>query len=219
MAASAAGAAPGEDSQGGNGGFGGGGGTGFQIVTAGRGQAGEGGFSGDGGDGKMETARAAAAPAWAARSSGASRRSRSSTARLRRTPPGRARQGPNAASNSCGPGATDGRGAGGAIFTFGGDLVVRSSTFADNATQTVTNGGGGAIVVYDPDGAHEATLLLRNTILAGNGRAECYTRNGVDTGGSDGNIVTDSSPTNVHGDVNVPGRGRLGRPGARCPRP
>ena len=91
----------------------------------------------------------------------------------------------------------DGRGAGGAIFTVAGDLRVESSTFSGNSTQTVTNGGGGAIVVYDPEGNDEATLVLRNTILANNGASECYTRNGVDTGGSLGNIMTNTAPNNL----------------------
>jgi CSLREA domain-containing protein len=107
--------------------------------------------------------------------------------------------------------ARDGRGAGGAIFTVGGSLTVESSTFSGNATGEYNDTddgpvgiGGGAIVVYDPDGPNEATLLLRNTIIAGNGPFECYTRNGVDTGGSDGNIVTDSA-ANSQGDVPCPG--------------
>ncbi len=87
-------------------------------------------------------------------------------------------------------GANNGRGAGGAIFTVAGDLTVESSTLALNEAVTVTGGGGGGIVVYDPIGTDEATLVLRNTIIAGNGLSECYTRNGVDTGGSDGNIIT-----------------------------
>jgi hypothetical protein len=98
---------------------------------------------------------------------------------------------------SGGEGANNGRGAGGAIFVVARSLTVESSTFAQNEAITVTNGGGGAIVVYDPDGIEEATLLLRNTIIAGNGVAECYTQNGVDTGGSDGNIVTDSTANNL----------------------
>jgi hypothetical protein len=61
----------------------------------------------------------------------------------------------------------------------------------------VTNGGGGGIVVYDPEGTDEATLLLQNTIIAGNGASECYTRNGVDTGGSAGNIITNSVLNNL----------------------
>ncbi len=103
-----------------------------------------------------------------------------------------------------GEGANNGRGAGGAIFTVAGDLTVRSSTIAGNEAVTVTNGGGGGIVVYDPDGTDEATLLVRNTILASNGAHECYTRNGVTTSGSDGNIVTDSTLNNL-GDPACPG--------------
>ena len=98
---------------------------------------------------------------------------------------------------SGGGGANDGRGAGGAIFTVAGDLTVRNSTIAGNAAVTVTNGGGGGIVVYDPEGEDEAWLLLRNNIIAGNGGSECYTRNGVDTGGSDGNIITNSTANNL----------------------
>jgi hypothetical protein len=98
---------------------------------------------------------------------------------------------------SGGEGANNGRGAGGAIFTVAGDLTVVNSTIADNQAVTVTNGGGGGIVVYDPIGVDEATLILRNTIIAGNGTAECYTQNGVDTGGSAGNIITDSSTNNL----------------------
>ena len=93
--------------------------------------------------------------------------------------------------------ANDGRGAGGAIFTVAGDLAVESSTIAGNEAVTVTNGGGGGIVVYDPDGTDEATLLLRNTIVADNGAAECYTRNGVTTSGSAGNIITNGGTNNL----------------------
>ena len=98
---------------------------------------------------------------------------------------------------SGGEGARDGRGAGGAIFTVGGDLTVVNSTIAGNDAVTVTNGGGGGIVVYDPEGSDEATLVLRNSIIAGNGEAECYTRNGVTTTGSAGNVITDSSENNL----------------------
>lgn len=93
--------------------------------------------------------------------------------------------------------ARDGRGAGGAIFTVAGTLTVESSTIAGNATVTVTNRGGGGIVVYDPEGTDEATLILRNTIIASNGASECYTRNGVTTSGSAGNIITDSTVNNL----------------------
>lgn len=98
---------------------------------------------------------------------------------------------------SGGGGANDGRGAGGAIFAVAGALSIESSTIAGNSTVTITNGGGGGVVVYDPEGTDEATLVLHNTIVAGNGAAECYTRNGVTTSGSGGNIITDSSLNNL----------------------
>ncbi|MGZ8514319.1 MAG: choice-of-anchor Q domain-containing protein [Candidatus Limnocylindrales bacterium] len=110
--------------------------------------------------------------------------------------------------HSGGGGANDGRGAGGAIFTVGGTLVVTSSTFSDNQTGewtldpddgTISGIGGGGIVVYDPKGDTEAFLILRNSLLGGNGPFPCYTRNGVGTNGSDGNLVTDSS-ANSRGD-------------------
>jgi hypothetical protein len=111
---------------------------------------------------------------------------------------------------SGGTGANDGRAAGGAVFLAAGSLDVASSTFAGNNVVTVTNGGGGAIAVYEPESdgnpatSEQTDLLLRNTIIGGNGVAECYTRNGVDTAGSDGNIVTDSTPNNL-GDPACPG--------------
>ena len=98
---------------------------------------------------------------------------------------------------TCGPGGNDGRGAGGAMFTVAGTLTVQSSTIAGNTTATVTNGGGGGIVVYDPIGDDEATLVLRNSIVANNGAAECYTQNGVTTSGSAGNLITDSTRNNL----------------------
>jgi hypothetical protein len=97
----------------------------------------------------------------------------------------------------CGFGANSGRGAGGAIFTVAGDLRVEYSTIAGNAAITVTDGGGGGIVVYDPIGTDEATFVLRNSIVAYNGVSECYTRNGVTTTGSEGNIITDSTPKDL----------------------
>ncbi|HSO29130.1 MAG TPA: choice-of-anchor Q domain-containing protein [Candidatus Sulfomarinibacteraceae bacterium] len=107
--------------------------------------------------------------------------------------------------------SNDGRGAGGAIFTVGGTLVVTSSTFSDNQTGewTLTDGkpvgiGGGAIVVYDPIGDTEAYLVLRNSLIAGNGPFECYTRNDVGTSGSGGNLVTDTRP-NVRRDPTCTG--------------
>jgi CSLREA domain-containing protein len=102
--------------------------------------------------------------------------------------------------------ANDGRDAGGAIFTVGGTLIVESSTIAGNTTGDPDGLGGGGIVVYDPIGDVEASLVLHNTILAGNGQSECYTRNGVTTTGSAGNLITDSSRNNRgDGDPPCPG--------------
>lgn len=186
------------DSQGGHGGFGGGGGKGFQAFSEGRGQGGT--FAGDGGD---------RAGGGGAGLGGAIFGYLADIEVINSTFAGnvadQGRSGIACGLDTCGPNANDGRGAGGAIFTVAGDLVVRSSTFAGNATGTVTGGGGGAIVVYDPIGDDEATLVLRNSIIAGNGEAECYTRNGVDTGGSSGNIVTDSSATNTPDSLACPG--------------
>ncbi len=109
----------------------------------------------------------------------------------------RGRAGNACGLDSCGPGANDGRGAGGAIFTVAGDLRIEYSTIAGNDTITVTNGGGGGIVVYDPIGDDEATFVLRNSIVAYNGASECYTRNGVTTTGSEGNLITDSTVNNL----------------------
>jgi hypothetical protein len=107
--------------------------------------------------------------------------------------------------------ANDGRGAGGAIFTVAGSLTIESSTIAGNETREWTDTasgpvgiGGGGIVVYDPEGTDEATLLLHNSIVAGNGPFECYTRNGVTTSGSAGNLITNSTD-NVRGDPHCPG--------------
>jgi hypothetical protein len=181
------------DNDGGDGGFGGGGGQGNESFGSGNGQAGEGHFSGDassraggGGAGLGGAIFGHLADIHVVNCTffaNSAQRGLSGTA---------------CGLEFCARAANDGRGAGGAIFLAGGTLVVESSTFSGNATREYNdtpNGptglGGGAIVVYDPSGSQEATLKLRNNILASNGPFECYTRNGVDTGGSDGNIITD----------------------------
>jgi hypothetical protein len=173
-----------ESGQGGAGGFGGGGGLGFQAFSEGRGQGGT--FAGDGTDaGGGGAGLGGAIFGYLADIS-------ISNSTFVGNQAERGKTGIHCGLNGCGPGGNDGRGAGGAIFTVAGNLRVESSTIANNTAITVTNGGGGGIVVYDPIGDDEATLVLHNSIVAGNGVSECYTRNGVTTTGSAGNLITNS---------------------------
>ena len=83
-------------------------------------------------------------------------------------------------------GAHNGADAGGAIFTVGGALTVTNSTIAGNES----TGAGAGIVVYKPTTGEATSLVLRNTIVAGNtGRDECYLQGGVAASGTD-NLVT-----------------------------
>ena len=54
-------------------------------------------------------------------------------------------------------------------------------------------------MAYKPIGAIATFLTLQNTIVAGNGPHECYTRNGVTTSASVGNLVTDNT-ANIRND-------------------
>jgi hypothetical protein len=84
-----------------------------------------------------------------------------------------------------GTGAHNGADAGGAMFTVAGSLRVVNSTVSGNET----TGDGAGIVVYKPD-AEAASLVLENTIVAGNaGRDECFVVNGPSATGSN-NLVT-----------------------------
>lgn len=170
--------------QGGHGGFGGGGGSGetFDGIFGGRGQGGT--FAGDGGGdaGGGGAGLGGAIFGYLADIDVSNSTFHGNVARWGR---------------NGGDDSRDGRGAGGAIFTVAGHLTVGSSTIAGNAAVTVTNGGGGGIVVYDPIGDDEATLVLRNTIVANNGSSECYTQNGVTTSGSAGNVITNSASNNL----------------------
>jgi hypothetical protein len=191
----------GQDGNGGNGGFGGGGGAG----------GGDGGFGGGGGS--MECALFPNAGAGGTFAGDGANRTGGGGAGL-----GGAIFGHDAAidivnstfsANTATKGdfgggeANDGRGGGGAIFAVGGSLTVDSSTIADNAAVGTVGLGGGGIVVYEPDGT-SASLRLRNTIVAGNGPSECYTRGGVSTTGSVSNLIADST-VNAHDDGPCPG--------------
>ena len=187
-----------DDNDGGDGGFGGGGGKGDEIVGSGQGQggtfAGDGGiFAGGGGAGLGGAIFGYLADIRIVNSTFVANEAR------------QGESGTICGLESCGAGANDGRGAGGAIFTVAGNLTVESSTIAANGAFTVTNGGGGGIVVYDPIGTDEATLQLRNSIIAGNGSHECYTRNSVTTSGSAGNIITDNTDSNTPDSIPCPG--------------
>lgn len=194
------------DNEGGDGGFGAGGGAGFEVFSNGRGQGGT--FGGDGSD--LGTAGGGGAGLGGAIFGYLADIDVENSTFVANTAE-RGRSGIQCGLDACAPGANDGRGAGGAIFTVAGALTVQSSTLSGNWTgeYNLIDGvkvglGGGAIVVYDPEGDDEATLVLRNTIIAGNDNAECYTRNGVTTSGSQGNIIVDSS-VNTRGDVPCPG--------------
>ena len=172
---------------GGDGGFGGGGGAaGFNCFGGGRGQGGT--FAGDGGEPFGDGGGGGAGLGGAVFGDNAPRSEISNSTFAFNS----AVRGRNGGGDS-----RDGRGAGGAVFLVGGALRIDSSTFSGNETITVTGGGGGAIVVYDPIGDVEASLRLRNTIVAGNGASECYTRNGVTTTGSTHNVISDSTPNNL----------------------
>lgn len=187
------GGAGGDTSSGGNGGFGGGGGAGAEGIAniGGNGQGGTfagdgGGFYGGGGAGLGGAIFGHEADITIVNSTFVNNYAY------------RGRYG--------GGDANDGRDAGGAIFTVGGSLMIESSTIAGNTAGDPEGLGGGGIVVYDPEGGVEASLVLHNTILAGNGQSECYTRNGVTTTGSAGNLITDSSRNNRgDGDPPCPG--------------
>ena len=170
---------------GGDAGFGGGGGAAGWGCLAGRGQGGT--FGGDGGENHADGGGGGAGLGGAVFGYLSDITISNSTFAF------------NSAVRGLNGGGTsrDGRGAGGAVFTVGGDLSIESSTFAGNEAITVTGGGGGAIVVYDPEGVEEASLRLRNSIVAGNGASECYTRGGVTTTGSARNVITDSTLNNL----------------------
>jgi hypothetical protein len=178
---------------GGDGGFGGGGGSsGFACLSSGRGQGGT--FGGDGGEPVNNGGGGGAGLGGAIFGDLAHIAISNSTFAFNSAVRGL----------SGGGDSRDGRGAGGAAFLVGGSLSIDSSTFAGNEAITVTGGGGGAIVVYDPEGSDEASLRLRNSIVAGNGASECYTRNGVTTTGSSNNVITDGTMNNL-GDPACPG--------------
>jgi hypothetical protein len=83
-------------------------------------------------------------------------------------------------------GAQNGADAGGAIFVVGGTLAVTNSTIAGNES----TGDGAGVVVYKPTTGEATSLVLRNTIVAGNtGRDECFVLGGVATSGTN-NLVT-----------------------------
>lgn len=191
---------------GGNGGFGGGGGAGIEKdVWGGIGQGGT--FGGDGGGNYGGGGAGLGGAVFGHESTIYIQNSTFYGNRVRR-------------GLSGGGNANDGRGAGGAIFAVGGDLRIENSTIAGNAsdeynldpdTGEKVGLGGGGIVVYDPIGDVEATFRLRNSIVAGNDNSECYTRNGVDTDGSEGNLILDST-VNTRGDPPCPGVARTDDP-------
>jgi hypothetical protein len=85
-----------------------------------------------------------------------------------------------------GTGAHNGADAGGAIFAVAGSLHVVNSTISGNET----TGDGAGIVVYKPSTGEATSLLVENSIIAGNaGRDECFTINGVSASGAN-NLVT-----------------------------
>ena len=82
--------------------------------------------------------------------------------------------------------AMNGSDAGGAIFTVGGALTITNSTIAGNES----TGDGAGVVTYKPESGEATSLVLQNTIVAGNsGRDECFVLGGVATSGTS-NLVT-----------------------------
>jgi hypothetical protein len=106
-----------------------------------------------------------------------------------------------------GPGGRDGRGAGGAIFLVGGSLAVVHATLSGNATGEVNADGegigGGGIVVYKPTDGTQTSFFLKNTVLAGNGIHECYTRNNPSFN-IQGNLILDGSAPSVPNQTHDP---------------
>ncbi|GAA1797569.1 choice-of-anchor Q domain-containing protein [Agromyces neolithicus] len=82
--------------------------------------------------------------------------------------------------------AENGADAGGAIFSVGGALTVTNSTITGNES----TGRGAGLVVYKPTTGEATSLVLRNTIIAGNTWLdECYLRGGVAASGIS-NMIT-----------------------------
>ncbi len=88
---------------------------------------------------------------------------------------------------SGGTGANNGHDAGGTIFALNGSTTVENSTISGNED---TASGGGIVVLKTT----QASLTLRNTIIANNGALECSIGSAAATGS--GNLITanDSCP-------------------------
>jgi len=163
----------GED--GGNGGFGGGGGSGhYGDITDGN--PGNGGFFG--GNGRSEAGGGGAGLGGAIFNDSGIVIVRNSTFTA------------NSAVGGGSPGgAPEGRGGGGAIFSRNGQLTVLNATINGNSSVI---GLGGGIMVAQEDSA-PTQFVLRNTIVANNGEAECAVTGSSIAGAFAGNLITQNA--------------------------
>jgi hypothetical protein len=168
----------GED--GGNGGFGGGGGAGhYGLVTDGN--PGNGGFFG--GNGRSRAGGGGAGLGGAIfNDSGVVMISNSTfTAN-------------GAVGGPSNGGAPEGRAGGGAIFSRNGQLTVLNATISNNSS--VIGLGGGIMVAQDSPSA-PTLFVLKNTIVANNGEAECAITGSSIAGAFAGNLITQNAVNQI----------------------
>jgi len=163
----------GED--GGNGGFGGGGGAGhYGDITDGN--PGNGGFFG--GNGRSEAGGGGAGLGGAIFNDSGIVVISNSTFTA------------NSAVGGVSPGgAPEGRGGGGAIFSRNGQLTVLNATI--NGNSSVIGLGGGIMVAQDESAP--TLFVLKNTIVANNGEAECAVTGSSIAGAFAGNLITQNA--------------------------
>jgi hypothetical protein len=86
-------------------------------------------------------------------------------------------------------GAPEGRAGGGAIFSRNGQLTVLNATISGNSSVI---GLGGGIMVAQEDSA-PTLFVLKNTIVANNGEAECAVTGSSIAGAFAGNLITQNA--------------------------
>ena len=164
----------GED--GGNGGFGGGGGAGdYGLVTDGN--PGNGGFFG--GNGRSDEGGGGAGLGGAIFSDSGIVVITNSTFTAN-----------SAVGGLSARGAPEGRAGGGAIFSRNGQLTVLNATIHGNSS--VIGLGGGIMVAQDSPSA-PTLFVLKNTIVANNGEAECAVTGSSIAGAFAGNLITQNA--------------------------
>ncbi len=163
----------GED--GGNGGFGGGGGAGhYGMITDGN--PGNGGFFG--GNGRSEAGGGGAGLGGAIFNDSGIVVITNSTFTAN-----------SAVGGSSLGGAPEGRGGGGAIFSRNGQLTVLNATI--NGNSSVIGLGGGIMVAQEESAP--TLFVLKNTIVANNGEAECAVTGSSIAGAFAGNLITQNA--------------------------